>query len=166
MKTNKLHTIKNSGFKVPEDYFNTLEDTILSDLKLKTITRETGYKVPENYFDSLEDKITASITAEKDVKVIKLFTKKNFLYATSIAASLILMFNLFFNKQEQITIDGIETASLENYIINEDVELTEFAPLFTEDDLSNVHLISDGFSPDILEDYVLDNLEIEDIIIK
>jgi hypothetical protein len=164
MKTNKLHTIKNTGFKVPEDYFGTLEDTILSDLKLKEITSESGYRVPNNYFETLEEKIITCIKPEKDVKVIKLFTWKKVLYASSIAASLILMLNIFIDKN--ITMDSIETASIENYIVNEDMDLNEFASLFSEDELSNIQLITDGYNSENIEDYVFDNLEIEDIIIK
>ena len=94
MNTNKLHNIKNTGFKVPKDYFGSLEDAILTDLKLKEMAPETGYKVPENYFESLEHKITNAIVPEKEVKVIKLFTWRKAAYVSAVAASLILMFNI------------------------------------------------------------------------
>lgn len=166
MKTNKLHTIKNTGFKVPNDYFKSVEDTILNDLKLKEIAPTSGYKLPTNYFDSLEDKIINASKLEKEVKVIKLFTWRKVAYATAVAASLILMFNIFFNNTERITINSIETASIENYIINEGLETNDIASLFTNEDLSSVHLINDGFSSEKLENYIFNNLEIEDIISK
>jgi cell division protein FtsL len=166
MKTNKLHTIKNAGFKVPKDYFTSLEDVILNDIKLKEIAPSSGYKLPENYFDSLENKITSAVIPHKEVKVINLFTWRKAIYVAAVAASFILMFNIFFNNTKIITLDTIETASIENYIINEELETNEIASLFTDEDLSEVHLINDTYNTENLENYVFDNLEIEDIITK
>ncbi|MGK0252642.1 MAG: cell division protein FtsL [Mariniflexile sp.] len=164
MKTNKLHTIKKAGFKVPKNYFKSLEDVILNDIKLKEIAPSSGYKLPENYFDLLENKITSTVIPHKKVKVINLFTWRKAIYVAAVAASFILMFNIFFNDTKIVTLDTIETASIENYIINEELETNEIASLFTDDDLSEVHLINDTYNSETLENYVFDNLEIEDII--
>lgn len=161
-----LHTIKNSGFKTPEDYFATLEDTILSHSKLKEISSGSEYKIPENYFDSIEDKIINAVQQKEETKVIKLFTWRRITYASSIAASIILMISIFFNNTKNITLDNIETASIENYILNEDLETNEFSYLFSKEDLSNIRLINDGYNSQNLENYVFDNLEIDDIITK
>ncbi len=166
MSTNKLHNIKETGFKVPKDYFESFEDNFLNELKLKEITTDSGFKVPDNYFDSLEDKITSAVNQEKEIKVVKLVTWRKAAYAAAIAASLVLMFNIYFNQKTPVTIDTIETASIENYILNEELETTEIASLFNEEDLSDVQLIHDGFSSESIENYIFDNVEIEDIIIK
>ncbi|MFD0989607.1 hypothetical protein ACFQ1R_05830 [Mariniflexile jejuense] len=166
MSTNKLQNIKKTGFKVPKDYFESLEDSILSDLKLKELSPKSGYTTPDNYFNTLEDNIINTINQTKEVKVVKLITWRKAAYATAVAASLILMINVFFNNTKNITIDTIETASIENYIIDEDVEANEFASLFTKEDLQDVQLITDGYNSETLENFVFDNLEIEDIITK
>lgn len=166
MKTNKLHTIKNTGFKVPEDYFEKFEDAILIEVKLMEMAPKSGYKLPDNYFDLLEDKIINAVKPQEKTKVIKLFTWRKAVYATAVAASLLLMINIFFNKHENITINTLETANIENYILNEDLETIEFASLFTKEDLADFKLINDGYSSETLENYVFDNLEIEDIITK
>ncbi|WP_308991191.1 hypothetical protein QLS71_002070 [Mariniflexile litorale] len=167
MKTNKLHNIKTTGFKIPKDYFASLEDTILNEAKLQEIITEPGYKVPNNYFDSLEEKIINATQSQKqDIKVIKLITWRKASYVAAVAASLILTINIFFNNNKNITIESIETTSIENYIIDEDIETSEFASLFTNEDLIDVRLIHDGYTSETLENYVFDNLEIEDIITK
>ncbi|CAH8290639.1 hypothetical protein EV196_107151 [Mariniflexile fucanivorans] len=166
MNTNKLHNIKEAGFKVPKDYFESLEDIVLSEVKLQETISKPGYKVPDHYFNSLEDKIINAVQPQKDTKVIKLITWQKASYAAAIAASFILIINIFFNKTEHITIETIEIASIENYIIDEDLETDEFASLFTKEDLMDVQLIHDGYSSETLENYVFDNLEIEDIISK
>ncbi|MFG6685529.1 hypothetical protein ACGK9U_03035 [Mariniflexile sp. HNIBRBA6329] len=166
MKTNKLHNTKDTGFKVPKDYFASLEDKILSEVKLQEIVPKSGYKLPDNYFDLLENKIVNAVKPQEETKVIKLFTWRKAVYTTAVAASLMLLINVFFNKTQNITIDTLETASIENYILNEDLEPTEFASLFTQEDLQDVQLINDGYSSETLENFVFDNLEIEDIITK
>lgn len=167
MNKNKLHIIKNTGFKVPKDYFASLEDSIISELKLKAFTTESGFKTPNNYFESLEDKIVNTVvTQHTEVKVIKLITWRKASYVAAVAASVVLIFNVFFNNTKNVTIDSIETASLENYFINEDIGSAEFASLFTKEDLSDVRLITDGYSSENLENFVFDNLDIEDIITK
>ncbi len=167
MKKNKIHNnIKNTRFKVPQDYFASLEDTILSEVKLKERLSDPGYKTPDNYFDSLEDKIMNAVQPQKEVKVVKLFTWRKVSYVAAIAACFILMINIFFNNTKDVTIENIETASIENYILNEDLETDEFASLFTKEDLSEVRLITDDYSSETLDNFIFDNLDIEDIITK
>ncbi|MFI0428071.1 hypothetical protein [Mariniflexile sp. HMF6888] len=167
MKKNKIHNnIKNTGFKVPKDYFALLEDTILSEIKLKERLSDPGYKTPDNYFDSLEDKIMNAVQPQKEVKVVQLFTWRKASYVAAIAASFILIINIFFNNNKDITIKNIETASIENYILNEDLETNEFASLFTKEDLSEVRLITDGYNSETLDNFIFDNLDIEDFITK
>lgn len=166
MKTNKLHTIKKTGFKIPEDYLASLEHTILSEIKLQESIPNSGFKVPNNYFDSLDNKLMNAILQQEDTKVIKLFTWRKVVYAVAVAASLFLTINLFFNKPTPVSLADLETASLENYFINEDLEMAEFTSLFTKEDLQNVQLITDGYSSEHLEKFLFENLEIEDIITK
>lgn len=166
MSTNKLHNIKDTGYKVPEDYFTSFEDTILSEVKLRTSISQSGFEVPDTYFELLEDKISLAVKPEQETKVIKLVTWRKASYAAAVAASLVLMVNIFFYKPINVTINVLETASIENYIINEEIETAEFASLFTQTDLQNVQLINDGFTSENLEKYLFENLEIEDIITK
>ena len=80
--------------------------------------------------------------------------------------SIILIINIFFNNAKDVTIENIETASIENYILDEDLETNEFASLFTKEDLSEVRLITDGYSSETLDSFIFDNLDIEDFITK
>ena len=163
----KLHNIDNTGFKTPKDYFETLEDSILSNAKLREIASESSYKVPNGYFDSLEDKIMAVVNQQPETKVIKFISWRKITYIGTVAASIVLIINLFFkNNPEKITIDAIETASIESYILNEDLETNEFASLFSKEELSDIRLINDGYSSQTLENYVFENFEIDDIITK
>jgi hypothetical protein len=58
---------ENNPFTVPEGYFDSLQERILSNIKvdeLKNNLPETGFAVPENYFDDLAENIQARIRIE------------------------------------------------------------------------------------------------------
>lgn len=164
MKKIQIKDIKDTGFRVPDNYLKDFEYTLLSKLKLKETVGKSGFKVPADYFESLDESIYSAITEKKQTKAINLFSWKKVVYTTAIAASLILMFTVFYNKKESLTLDNIETASIENYVLNEDIETTDMASLLTNVDLSDFNAMDINFNPESLENYVLENLEIDDII--
>ncbi|WP_445956429.1 hypothetical protein [Yeosuana sp.] len=164
MKKTRIEDIKETGFRVPDNYFKDFEDTLLSELKLKETVGKSGFKVPADYFESLDESIYSSISEKKQVKVINLFSWKKAIYTTSIAASLILMFTVLYNKKDSLTLDSIETASIENYILNEDIESTDMSSLLTNEDLADFDNVEINFNSESLENYVFDNVEIDDII--
>ena len=53
MKKENLHNIKQSGFKTPNAYFDTIEDQIMSQISLKNSNENSGFKVPDNYFETI-----------------------------------------------------------------------------------------------------------------
>lgn len=162
MKSKKIDN--KTGFKVPKDYFKNFEDDLFSELKLKSISPNSGFKVPENYFKSFDDKILKTLKKDNKTNVITLFPWKKIIYATAIAASLIIMFNISLNKAENLNINNIETASIENYILNEGLEPNDIASLFIDEDLSDMVSIKNNLNSETLENYVLDNLDIDDLI--
>jgi hypothetical protein len=164
MKKRLIENIKKTGFKIPETYFKDFEDTLLSELNLKEQVADTGFTVPEDYFESLDESIYSRASKNKQGKVIDLFSLKRTAYAVAVAASLVLMFSVFFNKKESVTLDNIETASIENYILNEDLETADIASLLTNVDASNLNDMDVNLNSDSLEDYLLENLDVDDLI--
>jgi len=58
----------NNPFTVPEGYFDSLEEQILSKIKLEELKKnipETGFATPENYFEELTGNIQARIAVEE-----------------------------------------------------------------------------------------------------
>ncbi|GGK19891.1 hypothetical protein GCM10007962_12540 [Yeosuana aromativorans] len=164
MKKRRIEHIEKTGFKVPETYFKDFEDTLLSELNLKDKVSATGFQVPEDYFESLDESIYSRASKNKQGKVIDLVSFKRTAYTVAVAASLVLMFSVFFNKKEPLTLDSIETASIENYILNEDLETTDIASLFSNVDASNLNDMDVNLNSDSLEDYLLENLDVDDLI--
>lgn len=165
MKKKELHSIKNSGLKVPKDYFSQVEEQILSDVHLKNKIEASGFEVPETYFESLDDRILAQLSTTNDTKVRSLFSWKKAVYATAIAASIVLMFNVFFTS-ETITFSDIDTASIEDYLEIEDYTSLDLASLLTDEELHKDNFIENEIPENSIEDYLINTIEIEDLMIE
>ena len=166
MKNKKLNSIKSAGFKIPEDYFKTFDALLLNKIKNSTRnqnSKNSGFKVPEHYFETFEDRLTKTISSEKEVKVIPLFSWKKLAYVSGVAASIILMVGLFNNHNNTPNFGDLETALIENYIVDEDFSNEDIGSLLTDDltlnSFMDSHLIDSN-----LEDYILNNASVEDYL--
>ena len=165
MENNNLNKIKNSGFTAPKDYFKNFEDTILSNAKLKDSVSDSGFEVPDGYFENLEDSIMQKVSERDTAKVIPMFTKRNLIYISGVAAAVLLFFNVFYFESE-VTFNSLDIETVENYIIDEGINSYEIASLLTEEDLLDSNFVENNYSDETIETYILDNLDIEDLIIE
>ncbi|MFI1771582.1 hypothetical protein [Thalassobellus citreus] len=166
MKKNNLHNINETGFKVPKDYFENLEDAILSDIKLKELSHESGFITPKDYFDTLEDHIIEKTSTKETPKVISLFNRRNLLYLSGVAAAVLLLFNLsIFNNTT--TWASLDTETVEDYMINGGLlDSYEIASLLTTEELSDANFIETNFNENNIETYLIDHLDIEDLYVE
>lgn len=166
MKNKDLHNIKTSGFKTPEDYFDTFEnrffDRLNEDKKIEGID-QSGYEVPDQYFDTVESQILEKINPPKQTPVFTLNSRRSFYYIAGIAASLILMFAIFIKDNSN---DDISADMVESYLETRDLDSYELAELLTEAELleEDFSVIETSYNEDLLESYLLDNADIESII--
>ena len=165
MKTNKIHNITNSGLKAPKDYFDNLEDRLMSEIKLNETASVSGFKAPDGYFDTLESRILNKVSEKETTKVIPLFNRKNILYISSIAAAVLLLFNLSIFEKET-NWDSLDIETVENYILDENVGSYEIASLLAVDDISEDDFDSLEFTDEAMEGYFLENTSVEDLMTK
>lgn len=163
-----LNNIKTTGFKVPKDYFNTLEDNILSKVKGDTVLKDigkSGFEIPDNYFDTIEDTIFNKLNSKESPKVISLFNKRNIIYLSGVAAAIIIMFGIFMNTGNSTNME-LDYEVVETYIIDENISSYEIASLLTEDELLNINseIMDEAYNDESMEDYLLENVNFEDII--
>ena len=76
MKKEKLHIIapilseislKKNAFKVPDNYFNTIEDDVVATINLQNLLSKnstSNFKAPNNYFDTIEEITITKLKAE------------------------------------------------------------------------------------------------------
>lgn len=165
MKKEKLHNVTTTGFKTPEHYFDTFEEKLQKCINNDTgfdAIETPGFTVPKNYFNSVERNILETIETKAEKPVFQLKPKSTFYYFAGIAASFVLLFSLVFNNKE-ITINSIETTSIENYLYQEEYSNEELASLFNTDDISESDFIDVTISDETLNDY-FESLDTEDFI--
>jgi hypothetical protein len=163
-----LNNIKNTGFKVPKDYFNTLEDTILNKIKVNSALKgvdNPGFEMPDGYLNTLEDNFFNTLPKEENPKVISLFSKRNLIYISGVAAAIVIMLGFFWNNANTSALD-LDYEMVEAYIINQDISSYEIASLLTEEELLNINsdILDETFNDQDMEDYLLENVNFQDLI--
>ncbi|MBD0832316.1 hypothetical protein [Aestuariibaculum sediminum] len=165
MNHKKQHRKFNSGFNIPEDYFDGFEDRLFSQINLKTKANDSGFNIPENYLDDLEDRILHKVSTTHTPKVVPLFSRKNVIYASSIAACIILMFSLSIFKTNN-TFDNIDSESIEEYLFTEDLDVYEIASNLSSEDFAADNYPNIKIDEETFEDYILIDVDIEDMVIE
>jgi hypothetical protein len=166
-KSKLTDTLITSGFTVPSNYFSNIEEDLLVDLSLKHKVQDSGFKVPEAYFKTLEGNVIEHLSTNEDRTVRPLFNWEKALYPTAAAAVLLLfMFTIYFNTSETLTLESLDSVSIEDYLLDEGLTSYELSVLLSDQELIIDQYTSDTISEDQLETYLLDNSEIEYLITK
>ncbi len=130
----------------------------------ENFSKESGFKVPDGYFDNLETKIlTTAIPSEKRGKTISLFSKKNYRYAAAIAASVIIGIFLFNPNKDDSTLDSIQLSMIDTYIEEGNLNM-DLYELISHFELEEIHFedIENLYIPQMtLETYLLEYSEEE-----
>ena len=165
MKKNKLHNITSPGYKTPQHYFESFEDRFFNDLNTNNEgVKTSGYAVPKDYFNTIDDVILNKIKAEEK-SIISFKSRTTFYYIAGIAASLVLMFSIVFNNDNVLSFDALDTASIENYVYQEDYSNDELASLFMPNEISETDFIDITVSDETLNEY-LETLDTEDLLVE
>ena len=169
MKKENIHNIKSSGFKTPDNYFESIDDQILERLNDKEIisaSETTGFMVPKDYFDSVETTILEKLESQPETPVIALKSRRTLYYVAGIAARFVLLLSLFFNNEDKIKQlqKWQDKAINENYLFKEDYTNDDLATLFITDNISEADFIDITISDDTLNEY-LENADTEDFIL-
>ncbi len=155
-----------SGLKTPENYFDTFEEqlsknidlinknSILSSNKLKT-----GLAIPDGYFENLEDTVLdKTMELKKEVKVVSLFSRKNMVFISSIAAMIAIVISLAIPEKNGLSndINNLELADIQEYLADENVDFndSEIASLFSVELNFTDTFITEDISDETLFDYL------------
>lgn len=151
------------GLKAPENYFEDFEDRLYTKILEDSLPKESGFAMPHGYLDSFDERILQKVNEDATVKVIPLYKRKALVYIATVAACVALVFSIFTKTGgDEITLD---IADIEEYF-NEgglDYNSYDVAQLLNDDDLENLPLENSLFSEENLEDYILDNLDLDNL---
>lgn len=167
MNSNNLHNIKQTGFKTPDAYFEYFDEMLLNQLKLDAHLKDktaSGFKAPKSYFESFDATVLKQLQKEEP-KVITLPLWKKVASVSGIAASLAILLTVF-NTTENVTFESLETASIENYIYEENMNTYDIASFLNDDDLVIENFVTTPITDESIESYLLDNTTIENLMIE
>lgn len=152
-------TGKKTGFTTPKDYFNTLEDEIITANKTHQFERETGFVAPEKYFENFEEQIFSKLsTSKKEVKVISLQQQLLKLIPYAAAAVLILFIGLnalsfdFDNTKNTLKLSDTE---IENWFNTTTLDTEDMAVVLQDLILEENSFSMTNLKDESIEDYIL-----------
>lgn len=162
MKKNNLHKIapklreislKKSGFEIPANYFETIEDAVIAKLKTNKLLlkgTQNPFIVPDNYFNSIEDIVITKLKAEAlhiknsnsipenyfetlenkvlseiktTPKVISLKSKFIKYVAPIAIAASLLLIFVLNNSSTNVTFASLSSSEIENWIDNGSIDI-------------------------------------------
>jgi len=163
--TNKVG--RTTGFKISKNYFESLEDAVVTKLSEESFIKETGFEVPNNYFEDIEDSIFSKISSEeKTVKVISLRSRIASFSSIAAAACILLFIGLqFFNSSEANTFENLAFTDVENWAENNIVFIDNYDlnQVFESSDFDDNEFLSSEISEESIENY-LTNVDISTIL--
>jgi len=134
---------------------------------------KSSFRIPDNYFETIEDKIFERMNAEKiDPKIISIqknsrsgnLIRKITIALTSAAACLAFFF--YFNKNDssqEFNLASIENSEIINYL-NENADDVDLETLVNKDnETSNTFELLDKESIQIEQDELLDEINVEEL---
>jgi hypothetical protein len=148
-------------FNVPESYFQALE----LNTNIERFEKNNIFKVPIGYFESLSNKILSSIPP-KSAKTIKVNWWKTPTIKWSAAASVVLMFGLWFGISQftkdktELALEKVSNAEIKTYLETQDLSYLEYESAI-ETTQNTTKAVLDGLNIDKKD--ILEHLESQDL---
>lgn len=198
MKKEKLHKIapilseishKKNAFNVPKNYFNTIEDEVITSMKLDRIQPKSNaeiFNTPSDYFENVENITISKLKAEvignennteipsdyfdtfEDRVLTKLNTKPKVISIRNIAkyvapiavAASLLLFVILKTNQKEVTFDSLATTEIEHFI---ESGLVDISPSTLLETFNEIDISEANFTVNISDEEVLNYLTVEDL---
>lgn len=137
-------------FSVPENYFETIEDSLKMALIEENFPTNEGFDTPEGYFNSIEEKVFTSIeSSKKEAKVISIKSRLLRLIPIASAASIALFLSInYFYSNDTISFDKLSNSDVEQWIDTDYIDLESTNSVFVDTDFEENNLIEDALLSD------------------
>ena len=183
-------SLKKSGFEIPSNYFETIEDGVIAKLKAENLTlikTRESFQTPKNYFNSIEDIVITKLKAEalntknhntlpenyfetlenKVITKIKttpkvISLKSRFIkFAAPIAiAASLLLIFILNNTSTNVTFESLASSEIENWIDNGSIDIDA---LTIASLYPEIELNDEIYSDSLSDEEVLEYLSQEDL---
>ena len=159
---NSIDQIRNKtqnehGFSVPENYFDTADEILLSKLIEEQLPKENGFTISEDYFETMEANLFSNIDfPTKESKIISIRKRILHYIPSAAAASVLLFFGLnYFTLTTTTSFDDISFSDIDNWFDEGDLDFNTTNTFFIDSDFTENNLIEDeSLSDEDLLDYL------------
>ena len=141
-----------------------MENNVLKKLDQEKTQKVTGHKIPEAYFETIEDRVIAKLKDEKPVaKVIdfrSILLKRVIPFA---AAASLLLFLVLNSNRDTISLDNVASTEIEQWIENDLITLDAYdiAEVYSDVELDNQDYFGDEEIIDYLDDMNVESIILE-----
>ena len=183
-------SLKKTGFELPENYLENLEDTVIATLKAENLQNKINsktFKTPDNYFNSIEDIVLAKLKAEvlqnknnsqipenyfetletkviseikTAPKVISLKTKLTKFIAPIAIAASLLLVFVLNNNSTTVSFESLAVTDIESWIDNGSIDIDALSIASIYPD---IELDTKMYSVSLTDEEVLDYLYEENL---
>ena len=154
---------KNSGFKVPENYFGKLSDKIQDKLAERPddLPEAEGFAVPDGYFEGLNARIMERLN-DRETKVISMRTYRRYFYAAaSVAAAVLIVIGLQWEANTELSFSEIASMELETYLDenNSGISSYELAEVLIDEETDMTDLVEQNWDEENIVDYLDESID-------
>ena len=162
----KSHIKNETGFKIPDAYFNSFENQFSTFLSEEHFPKKTPFTTPKEYFNHLENSVLIKTLPKKQKVVLFSNTNKTYfnhkiktIIAIAAAASIALILGLnlfFFTNTKTISIDDVASNELESWLYN-NVNLIsryDLAFVYNDESVNEASIIPNSISDAQIENYL------------
>ncbi len=153
-----------NGFKIPEGYFENVPERILHKISGSVTEKQNeGFTVPSGYFENLDERIFQNIITI-ETKVVSLNPYRKYYYvAASIAAVVLLVFGITYNRGGDLAFDFEDLAfsEIEAYFETNEFGFTsyEIAEMIPVDQLEINDVLTNKLQEENILDYLNNNTD-------
>ena len=145
-----------SGFSAPENYFDSVEDSVFSKITEQSLSKESAFTAPKGYFNHFEDSLFTKINfPKKEIKVISLKSRLLKVIPAAAAASVLLFIGLnYFTFSNSVSFDSIPSEEIENWLDDSYINNASSTVNFVDADFKDSNVLEEVTSikdEDILE---------------
>jgi len=159
---------KENRFGLPQGYFDTFEKRLELRLMEEQLPKKTGFLAPPNYFDNLDERLLLNGTSKKSPKIGWLGSRSHWWVAAAAVAIILLMVYTPWNTNELPSLSELSPETIERYIDNGvlDIDSHEITALMSDAQLDALDLEEQWVLDEQLEDYLLETIEYNNLIIE
>lgn len=156
------------GFKVPQDYFDSLEERVMQKIALEELPKDTGMTVPKDYFEQLESRILANTINTETKKAPKVVTLNSW-WKIAVAASVIGIGLWLLPEKSGVDLNTntmVNTEFTLDYYIDDVLSDMPDEGLYNmiEDSELDANSFSNTINKQELEEYLMENLDLSTLL--